>query len=283
MAVTSVNEMWSNHSFEVRSKGGFNKTARIRQGWQVVVDPGTTELEISDSNLLPATNTIFSNDLDHMWLRERVFTQTSPVLWIAVMTYEGEVGIQGAPWQNPPEISWTDATTSEPIDRDWNNNPIVTANDEPIDGVTVDIADLVLNVNRNYQSFNPAATFAYRHSTNSDTFQGFAPGTGRLVGFNAKQKFSSQFGGYWNVDARIQFRYPFTTTFARAWWARVRHEGYNEKRGGIVGRATDDYGDPTVTPVLLKSDGTRETNINNAHYLEFQLYDSLPYNALGLL
>jgi hypothetical protein len=35
--------------------------------------------------------------------------------------------------------------------------------------------------------------------------------------------------------------------------------------------------------VLLKADGTRETNPDNAHWLEFQVYRSLPYQGLGLI
>jgi hypothetical protein len=36
-------------------------------------------------------------------------------------------------------------------------------------------------------------------------------------------------------------------------------------------------------PVLLKQDGTVETEKENAFWLEVQRYGSLPYNALGLL
>ena len=48
-------------------------------------------------------------------------------------------------------------------------------------------------------------------------------------------------------------------------------------------RAVDDNKEPTQTPVLLKLDGSRETNPNNALWLETQLYGALPYQSLGLL
>ncbi len=48
-------------------------------------------------------------------------------------------------------------------------------------------------------------------------------------------------------------------------------------------RAVDDNKEPTQTPVLLKLDGSRELNPNNALWLETQLYGALPYSALGLV
>ena len=283
MAVTDANKMWSNHDFDVTQENAFNKTARINQAWQIVVDAGTTELEISNSGLLPATGSIFSTELPHMFLKNRSFDQVSPVFWIGMMSYEGEIGLNGAPWLNPPEISWTDTSSQEPVDMDWNGDPIVTVNGEAIRGVTVEVADLVLNVSRNYQSFSPAATFQYRHSVNSDTFASFSPGTGRLTRFSANQLWDANSGGYWKVNASVQFRYPFQTSFEKAWYARVRHEGLYEKRAGRIVRAVDKNEEPSAKPVLLKADGTRQEDPENAHYLEFQLYNKLPYNALGLL
>ena len=86
------------------------------------------------------------------------------------------------------------------------------------------------------------------------------------------------------MTASIRFRYPFNTTPEKAWYARVRHEGFYEKLSdGRIVRAIDDNGEPTTKPVLLKEDGTRETVSENAYWLEFKRYQPLPYNVLGLL
>ena len=50
-----------------------------------------------------------------------------------------------------------------------------------------------------------------------------------------------------------------------------------------VVRAVDDEQVPTQKPVLLKLDGSRELNANNAAWIETQLYGALPYSALGLM
>jgi hypothetical protein len=98
--------------------------------------------------------------------------------------------------------------------------------------------------------------------------------------------------GYWEITAQIQFRYPYRTTPDKAWYARVRHEGFYEKinvgtKKAIV-RAVDGNKEPMTRKVLLDNNGYRlqppaEGEQQNAVWLEFKLYDSLPFNALGLL
>jgi hypothetical protein len=39
---------------------------------------------------------------------------------------------------------------------------------------------------------------------------------------------------YYEVSAVVQFRYPYNTTPARAWWSRWRHEGFLERLGSTV-------------------------------------------------
>jgi hypothetical protein len=104
-----------------------------------------------------------------------------------------------------------------------------------------------------------------------------------MIRFSAKQQWDEDDNGYWAVSASIQFRFPYNTTPEKAWYARVRHEGYYEKVGSRVVHAVDANKERVSKPVLLKSDGTRETNANNAHWLEFKRYGALSYGALRLL
>jgi len=140
-------------------------------------------------------------------------------------------------------------------------------------------------ITRKFTSINTSGIAAYRRSTNSDTFLGWPPGTARLIGFSAKNRFV--YNGLqeeWNVTARIQFRQPYAnTTAAQAWYKRWRHEGLYILDGATVRRATDDQGQEMTKPVLLKVDGTQETNPDNAYFVHTQVYGSLPYSALGLI
>lgn len=275
-----VNQMWSRDAFDITSENGFRETARIQTAYQIFCDPVTTEIELSGTPLIPTTGAQYPQ-LSEMYCVNRAFERQSPSYWIATLTYEGKTD---DPLNEPPEVAWSDAESDEPIDQDWNGKPIVTVNGEPIDGVTMKIADNVLTVKRNYRAFSPWLTSQYRHSVNSDIFQGYAAGTGRLTKFSAKQIYYRGNLSYWEVTAAIRFRYPYNTTPDKAWYARVRHEGFYEKLpSGQIVRAVDKLGEPVTKPVLLKQDGTRETNSENAYWLEFQRYQALPYNALGLL
>jgi len=149
--------------------------------------------------------------------------------------------------------------------------------------VTIELPDPTLVVTRNFATWNPHLIHQYRMSVNSDTFASFPAGTGRLVSAAAELVIDPTYGGYWRVTARVRFRYPYNTTAQKAWYARVRHEGFLVKIGSDIAHALDDDSNKVVTPVLLKSDGTRETVAASAHWLEFKRYFPLPYANLGLL
>jgi len=290
MAVLEVNQMWSKDAFNVATLEGLRKKADIVTGYQIIVEPGTTEVEIAAHGDLPATGSLFVDgnavELSAIRLKKRSFSKVSPIFRVATCNYTGEFGPTGAtdsPINAPPVISWSDTETDEGIDEDWNGSPIVTANGEAINGVTMKIADNVLTVQKNYSLFSPWLTSQYRHSVNADTFAGYPPGTGRMTRFTAKQEWDEDDNGYWAVSASIQFRYPYNTTSEKAWYARVRHEGFYEKVGSKIIHAVDENKDKVSRPVLLKSDGTRETDPDNAYWLEFQRYGTMNYNALGLL
>lgn len=286
---TTVTRMWSKNTGKVTTDRNLRRTASFVEGWQILTDdPTLTKVQIFDLPDLPATGTPYPG-LSQIFLQEREVEQLSPIYWLATMRYFGEFGEAGAnsPATNSrPILKWTDTEADEEIDQDWDGNAIVNNNNEPIRGVTMKVADTVLTIQRNMAFFNPWTTSQYRHSTNSDTFKNFPAGTGRMIRFSADEAWDEANNGYYKVNAAIQFRYPYNTTPARAWWARTLHQGYTVRAapGEEPTRAwntkTKDW---ETQPVLLKTDGTRETDPQNAVWLEWQRYGSLPYNALGLL
>jgi hypothetical protein len=214
-------------------------------------------------------------------------TRIGPIYTMVQVSYEGEVGPNGlddSPLNKIPEPDWEDVSSEAAIDSDWDGNPIVTANNEPIHGITMEISDQSVTILRNYALFSPWLVHNYRHSTNSDVFFNYAPGTARLVGFSAKPVLFAA-ATYWEVTAKIQFRYPFRTIPDKAWYARVLHQGLMVRGAdGKITRAIDQKTrNETSTPVLLKADGTLETDAANAIWLEFKRYNSLPFAALGLI
>jgi hypothetical protein len=208
---------------------------------------------------------------------------------MVTVTYSGEVSPRdnnGTPIETTVKVTWNATVTDEAIDEDWNGLPIVTKNNEPIEGLTEKLADDVVTIERNFLTVNRYALRQYRRATNSDTFLEWPPGTARIINDEATATFVDGIAEYWTVRMSIQFREPFNTTPEKAWWKRVRHEGV-----WVRDTPSDEpyhaWDLKTKTPVskriLLKEDGTRETDPENAHWLEFQTLGSLPFSALGLL
>jgi hypothetical protein len=288
MTVQAATEMWSRYGGDVSTTDGKTFNANIQRGFQVVTDPSDLLEDVLFAPNLPRLGDLYAGS-SQIRVKKKVPKKISPVLWTVGVTYEGEFGPDGledSPLNKPPEITWGKAESEEPIDQDFQGKPIVTANNEPIFGITKSISDITVSIKRNYIGVDLPATHKYLHSVNSDVFLGFAAGLGRMTQFNAVQQYDETFGGYYTVTAGVQFRWPYNTTANKAWWSRVRHEGF------MVRKTPDDEPErakdrkenkETSQPVLLKPDGTEQTDPEQADWLEFQIYQPLPYNALGLV
>lgn len=280
MSVVDVTKMWSKSggSFTSQMYDPFDQQWSMTDGYQVMTTPDTDVAEVAGAAGVPFLGTQHPSGLE-AYVHSISPSCISPILWVVIVNYTGETIESGV------EVEWTDVTTTEPIDRDITGRAIVTANGEQVEGLSMDVADQIVVIRRKFATINTSAIAAYRRATNSDTYLGWPPGTARLVGFSAKNQF--KYGApreAWDVTARIQFREPFAnTTPAQAWMKRWRHEGLLEKVGSIIKRATDGFEQEETKPVLLKLDGTRETDPDAAYFFHTQVYDSLPYNALGLI
>jgi hypothetical protein len=284
MSIVNVTKMWSKNGGVISSEQAnpFDRQFSFTEGYQVLVDADHDPHYVATQGVafgLPDIGYQHSSNVNAFV--KRVNPQPlGPRFWLVEVGYEGIENNDAI-----VDVEWTDVTTSEPVDRDWNGRAIVTANGEQVEGLSMDVSDQVVVIRRKFLSINPAGIRAYRRATNNDTFLGWPPGTARLVGFAAKNQF--KYGApqeLWDVTARIQFREPYAnTTAAQAWNKRWRHEGLLVNKGGIIQRATDELQQEKTTPVLLQANGEEETNPDNALYIHTQVYGSLPYSALGLV
>jgi hypothetical protein len=211
-----------------------------------------------------------------------------PIFWIVTVNYTGER------FDGNVDVEYTDTTSSEPIDRDYDGKAIVTANGEQVEGLTYDLSDQVVIIRRKFFLIDTYTVSQYRHATNSDTFLGWPPGTARLIGFSAKNQFKFNMPlEQWDVTARIQFRRPYMgADVDKSWYKRWRHEGLYVRRLvstpdggealGPIERARDAMGQEVTKPVLLGEDGLQIFEPSSAIFKYTKLYDSLPYSALGL-
>ena len=280
MSVVNVTKMWSKTGGSLSSEklSAIDQVWANTAGYQVLCTADDTEDDIVAATGIPRIGDQHPTGINS-YVAEVAPQQISPIFWQVIVNYRGIAD------DSAVDVEWTDATTTEPIDRDINGAAIMTVNLEPVDGLSMDVADQVVVIRRKFLTIDTAGIAAYRRATNSDTYLGWAPGTARLVGFSAKNRFV--YGGVqemWDVTARIQFREPYAnTTDAQAWYKRWRHEGLYVRVGGVIQRAVDDLKQEVTKPVLLKIDGTQETDPNNAYFFHTQVYGSLPYSGLGLI
>ena len=298
--VLEVTLMWSAPAYSITTSDNFRKTnAKFQKVFQVVTKPEAVAADLYFDERFPSPADSFSEDFPFVAAEAMSVDQISPIFWMATVDYNGEIAYEEgqsdpSPLFAPPRIDWDDVETEEETDEDFDGKPIQTKNKEPIEGVAALIPDQTVTIKRNLLLFNPYVQARYRRSVNSDLFLGWPPGTAKLVKLSASNVVTKELT-YWEVSGQVRFRFPYRTTPEKAWHKRVMHKGYNERielsgpgAGTAIVRAVDDNKEPVTKEVLLDARGFRipeaaEGEVQIAHWLEFKLYDSLPYNALGLI
>lgn len=283
MSVIDVTKMWSKTGATFASDKFSTLDAKYAfvEAWMVLCEIGDTPDIAIGAVGIPSLGEQHPSGVA-AYAKTYNATPMGPILWQVTVNYEGVSPAAGE--AEVISVEWSDVSSTEPIDRAFDGRAIVTANNEPVEGLTMDIADQTCVITRRFNTINTYTIAAYRHATNSDTFLGWPAGTARLVGFSAKTEFNYNQNVGWDVTARIQFRAGLAgATDSQAWYKRWRHEGYYVKVGTVVKRATDALGQELAKPVLLKADGTKETNPDNAIFYYTQVYGSLPYSGLGLV
>ena len=298
--VLEVTLMWSAPAYSITTSDNFRKTnAKFQKVFQVVTKPEAVAADLYFDERFPSPADSFSEDFPFVAAEAMSVDQISPIFWMATVDYNGEIAYEEgqsdpSPLFAPPRIDWDDVETEEETDEDFDGRPIQTKNGEAITGVAALIPDQTVTIKRNLLLFNPYVQARYRRSVNSDLFLGWPPGTAKLVKLSASNVVTKELA-YWEVTGQVRFRFPYRTTPEKAWYKRVMHKGYNERielsgpgAGTAIVRAVDDNKEPVTKEVLLDARGFRipeaaEGEEQIAHWLEFKLYDSLPYNALGLI
>lgn len=288
MAAGPAIEMWSKQTGTRESPDGRRRVATAQRAYTMTLD-ASDDLDVATQAAgLPLVNNAFPG-APMVICRKLTPRRLSPVLAQVTCHYSGEVSpedMSRKPIDTSVKIDGGWVVTEEPIDQDINGAPIVTANNEPIDGLTERVVDDRISIERNYINWNPYLVRLYKRATNSDTFYGYLPGTARIMQITHSAVYVDGVTEYFRVRAEVNFREPYNTIPYRAWWKRVRHEGFLVRKAATSPPepAWDEVTKTRATrPVLLKEDGTRETDPENATWLEWQVLDYLPFAALGLL
>lgn len=289
MSVLSIEESWRGDDGSLSSTAEGDGSGTIARKFTVTVDnSGKTvyALTVLAHSGLPQQG--HGHPYSPFFIcRNVAATRVSPILYEVVATYEAATADpDDNPLNDPPEISYGTTTVDGPVDEDIDGNPIQTVNAEPIKGVTMPFADLTATVTKNIGTFNPFSIYVYVNTVNTTTFMGFPPGTVRCSNISAKKVKGEDFD-YFTITVDFAFRKPINTTNARAWWKRVRHEGFKVKEtdpfsSEDIYPVARDNGVKVTKPVPLKDDGTRETDLEVGHWLEFEVMRTENHNSMNL-
>jgi hypothetical protein len=227
-------------------------------------------------------------------IQARPLDPNSRLLYVVTVNYDnaaagGQSEQDKAPWlrKNAYAYDFVDQQFALQEDESSQKKPVVNVNDEPFDPVpTVSKAIRRITITKASQTYNDSVASSLTNTINSSAV------SIRGVSYPAKMLRLVRWGGAsetWINDSGTENQYYTQTieievgdsVYGHA--LRVLNQGYMEKIGGKVVRATDASGNPTPEPVLLTSTGVRLPTFGTPHFIEFQAYRTASWSALGTL
>jgi hypothetical protein len=195
----------------------------------------------------------------------------SPKIWDVKVNYTDP----DDPLAKPNEIAWSFATSREPIDLDFNGDPILNSAKETYDPATMlDIDDIILRVKRNTAYFNPVTALDYKRAVNSVSFYGFDPGIARCKNWEG----TLQRGGpsqWYSENLIFQFRKD-------GWKRRKLDQGFRSLVNGEYKQVVDKAGKVLSEPSLLDGAGVLLAAGATPVYNEHEFYTPLNFNLIGV-
>lgn len=297
MAVVRANLRWSGMSASVDQKGVrtwidvYDLDLELEEG----VDPRTM---IQDSLGTDIGGVVIPNrGLGHP-KDPGMFCRTldprsngGPTSWeLAVRYTSSQAANQSTdPTLQPPVWRWGSQSSTEELDTDRDNKPVATTAGEPFEsGLIVPQADTVLAVQFNVSAavVTPSWLLSFRNRTNSDAWNGGAPGE-VFIDDSIEAQYvypTDDMEAYWQVSMRFLYRKNSSQSGAparNAWMTRRLNQGYryldDENKLAL---ATDKDGMALNRPILLDAAGKPTST---PHWLWFRSYDETPFAPLSLV
>lgn len=284
-----------------RDSQAYNSTAQIQYDVTVTDPVNDDEATVQ---LDPQIPVVRSSHPSRPWLRCTSVNvrRVSPVLFEVTANYDSPVNSANNPDANPidlaPQIEWTTIASEEPIDEDIHGDPIATVLGEQFDPpLTITKRDLLLRITRNVLDFDPGVIVKYTGSggaVNSDVVLGQPPGCVHVESISARSVTDADLS-YYTVTLEVAFRRGAPrTSDDKAWWRRVKAQGFLaavlKADGKLSAMPVMKNGAPASVPALhhtatgipLDVDATTGQYSQDAEWYEFEVYESLPFSALGI-
>ena len=233
MTINDVEEMWSRASKVTKSSDGkkfsvsFTRVFEITHSADELLENIEAAPGIALRDRYGSYPNVYCTQLGPVERAGTIFSRVP-------IQYEGEIGGKDTddPVFSPPDFDYGSISSEEDTDEDARGVPLTTTCAEPVHGMKTELHDMYLNVTRNFLGFSGTSALQYLHSVNSDSLNVFGdiwlPGQAAMRSFKIKPVFDEESltVSYYKVSARIEFRTPYNTTAARAWWHRYRNEGF---------------------------------------------------------
>lgn len=239
MTVSSVTKMWSRRGAEYEARDSVAIDFKATTAYQVLHDADDDEDTILLDSAIPRVHDGYVGKSGVYAIKVKR-QPVGPIMSIVQVDWAGDPGGDGQsdPTTQPPKWVWSNTVTSEPVDTDADGIPLCNSNGELKEGFTKEVSDFTLSVSRNFQAVNTYALVQYLDSVNSDAWGSpdsiWPAGTGMLRTFVAEVQLPGSANQYYTVNAQIDFRVPYLTIPARAWWYRYRNDGMNVQGGSKV-------------------------------------------------
>lgn len=233
-------------------------------------------------------------------------TKQTPLMYQVAVDYESPSKPGENPLDQAPVVEFDWISTEAKIDTDINGAAIIMVTGEEFNPhPPITLYEPVVRVTRNVATYDPNFWAQYARSVNADYFYGLPPGTVRLIPPKARSvEDDDQQFVYWVVSAEFQIRRAAPgSTDLKAWYLRLRAQGMyvytanptNEswtaaQRVRTKGRMQSDRNKETTEPVMHAThdgggyhEGEQIFDNTLAQWYEWEVFEPLPYSALGLL
>jgi len=278
MALVNVQEKWSGDDHGVETGDGvYTQIRTSRRSFTVLYDAvGDEPYDAVYAAGIPVLGDAHPKDSD-MTAYRKYGNAIGPYLFEVIVEYAG----RNSPLLEPYDRGWSWAYNNEPIDKDYNGDPIRNPIGDPIIGVTMDIGDPVYVVTRNEGTYPKSWAREYQNSVNDANFMGWPAGQGRMLEITA-QRVVDKLVYYWRTTYKMQFR-------SDGWELRLLCEGMRYWTGYLMPDGSkqllavrDSSGQIASQPQKLTATGTRLPEGAADVWLEFEIYKPKNFSLLGL-
>jgi hypothetical protein len=182
------------------------------------------------------------------------------------------------PLNHPIKITFGANRFEKPAEEDVDGNAVLNSAGDYFDpAATMDDSRSTLRVVRNEQYYDERYATVWRDKVNESNWNGYAPGTVKILPITSEMEYSGVCGFYYVVQYEFEIN-------SDGWKKRILDQGLRVLDSGTGNQklAHDENGQPATSPVLLDGNGGQLEVGDSPVYLEYQVYQEIDFGPLNL-